>query len=120
MCTATCSTGRCEWHREDEPGFNSTDARNCKISPIFLPSQDADTLKSAASGKMDNIVEARELRIERKRFYVELRENERGRFLRITEEAQGRRNSIILPSTGVEEFTATIADLLANSEGAPA
>ena len=70
--------------------------------------------------KMDNIIEARELQIERKHFYVELRENERGRFLRITEEAHGRRNSIIVPSTGVDEFTATIADVLTNGETAPA
>jgi hypothetical protein len=69
---------------------------------------------------MDNIIEARELQIERKHFYVELRENERGRFLRITEEAHGRRNSIIVPSTGVDDFTATIAEVLTNNEGAPA
>jgi hypothetical protein len=69
---------------------------------------------------MDNIIEARELQIERKHFYVELRENERGRFLRITEEAHGRRNSIIVPSTGVDDFTATIAEVLTNGEGAPA
>jgi hypothetical protein len=69
---------------------------------------------------MDNIIEARELQIERKHFYVELRENERGRFLRITEEAHGRRNSIIVPSTGVEDFTATIAEVLTNGEAAPA
>ena len=74
----------------------------------------------AFRGKMDNIIEARELQIERKHFYVELRENERGRFLRITEEAHGRRNSIIVPSTGVDDFTATIADVLTNGEGAPA
>src|SRR5207244_4140843 len=59
---------------------------------------------------MDNIIEARELQIERKHFYVELRENDRGKFLRITEEAHGRRNSIIVPSTGVDDFTATIAE----------
>ena len=69
---------------------------------------------------MDNIIEAKELQIERKRFYVELRENDRGKFLRITEEAHGRRNSIIVPTTGVEEFTATIADVLTNGEAAPA
>jgi PurA-like ssDNA and RNA-binding protein len=71
-------------------------------------------------GKMDNIIEARELQIERKHFYVELRENDRGRFLRITEEAHGRRNSIIVPSTGVDDFTATIAEVLTNGQGAPA
>lgn len=78
------------------------------------------SLNSRAQGKMDNIIEAKELQIERKHFYVELRENERGRFLRITEEAHGRRNSIIVPSTGVDEFTAIIAEVLTNGETAPA
>jgi hypothetical protein len=69
---------------------------------------------------MDYIIEARELQIERKRFYVELRENERGKFLRIIEETHGRRNSIIVPTTGVDDFTAAIAEVLTNNEGAPA
>ena len=87
---------------------------------IFLPLADWIAVESAASRKMDNIIEARELQIERKHFYVELRENDRGRFLRITEEAHGRRNSIIVPSTGVDDFTATIAEVLTNGETAPA
>jgi hypothetical protein len=61
---------------------------------------------------MDNIIEAKEVQIERKHFYVEFRENDRGRFLRITEEAHGRRNTIIVPSTGTNEFTAAIDDVL--------
>ena len=61
---------------------------------------------------MDSILEAREVQIERKRFHFEFRENERGRFLRITEEAHGRRNTIIVPSTGVNDFTAAIDDVL--------
>jgi len=71
------------------------------------------------SRKMDNIIEAKELQIERKHFYVELRENDRGKFLRITEEAHGRRNSIIVPSTGVDEFTAAISEVLTNNGSAP-
>jgi hypothetical protein len=96
------------------------DKEFAQILPIFLPFPKSDAVESAALRKMDNIIEARELQIERKHFYVELRENERGRFLRITEEAHGRRNSIIVPSTGVEDFTATIAEVLTNNEGAPA
>ncbi|PYL09778.1 MAG: DNA-binding protein [Verrucomicrobia bacterium] len=69
---------------------------------------------------MDNIIEARELQIERKHFYVEFRENERGRFLRITEEAHGRRNTIIVPSTGVDEFTAAIDEVIESAERQPA
>jgi hypothetical protein len=51
---------------------------------------------------------------------VEFRENDRGRFLRITEEAHGRRNTIIVPSTGTNEFTAAIEDVLGATEQAPA
>jgi PurA ssDNA and RNA-binding protein len=85
-----------------------------KKPPIFLPFRRSGAVKSQASGKMDNIIEAKELQIERKHFYVEFRENERGKFLRITEEAHGRRNTIIVPSTGVGDFTAAISDVLSN------
>lgn len=61
---------------------------------------------------MDSVIEAKELQIERKRFHVEFRENDRGKFLRITEEAHGRRNTIIVPSTGVGDFTAAIGEVL--------
>jgi hypothetical protein len=50
---------------------------------------------------------------------VELRENDRGKFLRITEEAHGRRNSIIVPSTGVDDFTAAISEVLTNNGSTP-
>ncbi len=69
---------------------------------------------------MDSIIEAKQLQIERKHFHVELRENDRGKFLRITEEAHGRRNTIIVPSTGVDEFTAAIGQVLATSNGSSA
>jgi PurA ssDNA and RNA-binding protein len=74
------------------------------------------TCKIAARLQMDNIIEAREVQIERKHFHVELRENDRGKFLRITEEAHGRRNTIIVPTTGVTEFTAAIGEVLTNGE----
>lgn len=64
---------------------------------------------------MDNIIQSKQLQIERKHFQLELRENERGKFLRITEEAHGRRNTIIVPSTGIEEFTAAIGEAVSAS-----
>jgi hypothetical protein len=67
---------------------------------------------------MDHIIEAKQLQIERKHFHVELRENDRGKFLRITEEAHGRRNTIIVPSTGVDDFTAAIGEVLTAANGA--
>jgi hypothetical protein len=67
---------------------------------------------------MDSIIDAKEFQIERKRFHVEFRENDRGKFLRITEEAHGRRNTIIVPSTGVGDFTAAIGEVLHTSRSA--
>jgi hypothetical protein len=91
-----------------------------KKAVIFLPLPKPTAIESAASEEMDNIIEAKELQIERKHFYVELRENDRGKFLRITEAAHGRRNSIIVPSTGVDDFTAAISEVLTNNGSAPA
>ncbi|MFZ4598120.1 MAG: DNA-binding protein [Terrimicrobiaceae bacterium] len=61
---------------------------------------------------MDTILESRELQIERKHFFIEYRENDRGRFLRITEEAHGRRNTVIIPSTGIEDFERMLDEVL--------
>ncbi len=65
---------------------------------------------------MDTILESRELQVERKHFFLEFRENDRGRFLRITEEAHGRRNTVIIPSTGLEEFERLLNEVLAGHD----
>lgn len=44
------------------------------------------------------------LQIERKTFLFALKENPRGRFLRITEDVSGRRDAIIVPAPGLEDF----------------
>lgn len=65
---------------------------------------------------MENIIAATEMQVERKHFHFEVRENDRGRFLRITEETHGRRNSVIVPSTGLDEFRAAINAVLNQAE----
>jgi PurA ssDNA and RNA-binding protein len=85
---------------------------------ILLPLDRPITLDCAVLD-MDSVIEAKELQIERKRFHVEFRENDRGKFLRITEEAHGRRNTIIVPSTGVNDFTAAIGEVLGTNGQAP-
>ena len=49
------------------------------------------------------------IQIERKQFFFDLKENPRGRFLRITEDVGGRRDTIIIPSTGLEQFMEVIS-----------
>jgi hypothetical protein len=44
------------------------------------------------------------VQIERKTFVFTLKENARGRFLRITEDVGGRRDTIIVPAPGLEDF----------------
>ena len=58
------------------------------------------------------------VQIERKTFVFTLEENPRGRFLRITEEAHGRRNTIIVPSTGLNEFNTAIDDVVVAANNA--
>ncbi len=68
---------------------------------------------------MDTVIAHRELTIERKRLTVEIRENLRGRFLRITEEVGGRRNAIIIPDTGLNEFNAAVDAVIVAANSAP-
>jgi hypothetical protein len=52
------------------------------------------------------------VQIERKTFIFTLKENDRGRFLRITEDVNGRRDNIIVPSTGLDDFSKIVSDMV--------
>lgn len=52
------------------------------------------------------------IQIERKTFVFTLKENPRGRFLRITEDVNGRRDTIIIPSTGLDEFRKVLDEMV--------
>lgn len=49
---------------------------------------------------------------ERKIFFLDLKENDRGRFLKITEDVAGRRDSIIIPREALAEFTEALARIV--------
>ena len=53
---------------------------------------------------MNDELLSHKIQVERKFFYFHLKENPRGRFLKITEDVAGRRDTIIIPSTGLESF----------------
>ncbi len=52
------------------------------------------------------------VQIERKTFLFALKENPRGRFLRITEDVGGRRDTIIIPAPGLEDFKKLLDDMV--------
>ncbi|MDB6034474.1 MAG: PurA-like ssDNA and RNA-binding protein [Verrucomicrobiales bacterium] len=59
------------------------------------------------------------IQIERKTFVFALKENPRGRFLRITEDVSGRRDTIIIPAPGLEDFKKIIDQMVQASTDTP-
>lgn len=49
---------------------------------------------------------------ERKIFFLDLKENERGRVIKITEDVRGRRDTIMLPLEAAEEFLDALQRIL--------
>jgi hypothetical protein len=77
-------------------------APHAKVEPVA-----EDTLRSS------------KVQIERKTFLFSLKENPRGRFLRITEDVGGRRDMIIVPASGLGEFIRVLDEMAKASEGVP-
>jgi hypothetical protein len=61
---------------------------------------------------MDTQLYESHLQVERKQITFDLKENLQGMFLRITEEVSGRRNTIIIPATGLELFRDTLNEVI--------
>ena len=59
------------------------------------------------------------IQIERKTFVLALKENLRGRFLRITEDVGGRRDTIIIPAPGLEDFRKLLDEMVQASAETP-
>jgi PurA-like ssDNA and RNA-binding protein len=71
------------------------------------PPSNEDTLKSE------------KIEIERKTFVFTLKENSRGRFLRITEDVGGRRDTIIVPAPGLDDFKKLLDEMVKASNELP-
>jgi hypothetical protein len=65
---------------------------------------------------MDVVLKSENIAVERKNFIFDLRENPRGRFLRITEDANGRRDSIVIPAPGLEDFRRVLDAIISASQ----
>jgi hypothetical protein len=70
--------------------------------------------RSSASSKAstaEDTLRTEKIQIERKTFVFTLKENPRGRFLRITEDVGGRRDTIIIPAPGLEDFRQMVEEM---------
>ena len=69
---------------------------------------------------MNDALLSEKIQVERKMFFFDLKENPRGRFLKITEDVGGRRDTIIVPSTGLEDFREALQKAIeADQEAGP-
>jgi len=73
----------------------------------------------AVRSDVDTGVHERSILVERKHITFSLKENSRGRFLRIVEEVSGRRNAIIVPLAGMEDFRDTLNEVIKFSKTLP-
>ena len=60
----------------------------------------------------EDTLKSEKIQIERKSFVFTLKENPRGRFLRITEDVGGRRDTIIVPAPGLEDFRRVLEEMV--------
>lgn len=67
----------------------------------------------------EDTLKSEKVQIERKTFVFTLKENPRGRFLRITEDVGGRRDTIIIPAPGLEDFKKLLDDMVKASAEIP-
>lgn len=90
-------------------GYRSSNQRSHHHHPYSgpKPASNEDTLRTE------------KIQIERKTFIMTLKENPRGRFLRITEDVGGRRDTIIIPATGLEDFKKVLEEMVITSAETP-
>ena len=58
-------------------------------------------------------LDVRLVEVERKSFMLSLKENPRGRFLRITEKSGFKHSTIIIPAPGLKDFQKLLAEMVA-------
>lgn len=61
---------------------------------------------------MENAIKSGKILVERKQFFFDLKENDRGRFLKITEDVNGRRDTIIIPAPGLGDFAKLLQEMI--------
>jgi len=67
----------------------------------------------------EDTLRTEKIQVERKTFVLTLRENPRGRFLRITEDVGGRRDTVIIPAPGLEDFRNLLDEMVKASAETP-
>jgi hypothetical protein len=64
--------------------------------------------REGREGAKSRVLESEKLHIENKTLFLDLKENEGGRFLQIAELSNDRRSTVVIPFSGIELFLETL------------
>ena len=80
--------------------------RNSQYKPL-------DMMNSSIGERMpSDPIASEKVAFERKVFFLDLKENQRGRFMKITEDVGGRRDTIMLPAGAFKDFLEALQRLV--------
>lgn len=82
--------------------------------PMPPLSQPTPTQDSYRDRPRDNAVATETIQVERKTITLAICQNDRGRFMRVTEACAGRYNHIVIPETGWAAFKEVMERVVAN------
>ncbi len=67
-------------------------------------------------GPEDRPIHTEKILADRKIFFLDLKENDRGQFVKITEDVRGRRDTIMVPVEFLDDFIGALEDIRAASD----
>jgi hypothetical protein len=68
-------------------------------------------------GRRDEPLHTEKIVTDRKVFFLDLKENDRGRFVKITEDVRGRRDTIMVPEEVLDDFIDALHDIADVNDG---
>ncbi len=68
-------------------------------------------------GYNDDLLHTEQIIADRKKFFLDLKSNARGKVLKITEDVGGNRDTIMVPAEILGDFIAALEDIRATAEG---
>ena len=66
--------------------------------------------------KNDDLLHTEKILADRKTFYLDLKENARGKVIKITEEVSGNRDTIMVPAEVLSDFIEALIDIRTTAE----
>ena len=67
--------------------------------------------------KNDDLLHTEKILADRKTFYLDLKENSRGKVVKITEEISGNRDTIMVPAEVLGDFIDALVDIQTTANG---